>query len=98
MAKKTDDPKVEPKPPALTVKDAPHAPILYFDGVSNFGHNGGVVTLTLGAARYLLDNGEIAHDVVAVGHLRCTIGAAHELREAIDSALLLTMPTGEKAN
>ena len=45
-------------PQKLTVTDVPHAPFIYFEGVSNFGHNHNVLNITLAANRYLLNDGQ----------------------------------------
>ena len=37
MAVETINPPKAPSPPAIDVKDVWHAPIVYFDGVANFG-------------------------------------------------------------
>jgi hypothetical protein len=37
-------------PGAVTVKDALHAPVIYFDGAPNFGCNNGIVNVTLAVA------------------------------------------------
>lgn len=76
-------------PQKLTVTDVPHAPFIYFEGVSNFGHNHNVLNITLAANRYLLNDGQPSGEPTAVAYLRCNVVAAVELRNAIDQALLL---------
>jgi len=74
---------------AVVVIDVPHAPVIYFDGAPNFGNANGVVNVTLAVARHLGTGGEVTTDALAVAHLRCTIQAAVDLRNAIDKALLI---------
>ena len=86
-------------PRTFNVKDIGHAPIVYFDGVTNFGCNNGVVNVTLGANRYLPDSGSgVIGDVIVVSHLRCTVAAAMDLRAALDKALLIGAPTDGQIN
>jgi glutamine amidotransferase-like uncharacterized protein len=85
-------------PAKLTVTDVPHAPFIYFEGVSNFGHTHNVLNVTLAANRYLLTDGEPIAAPVAVAYLRCNVAAAVELRNAIDQALLLGAKTEGQAN
>lgn len=95
MTKQSNVPKAEAQA-GLTVKDAIHAPIVYFDGAPNFGNVNGVVNITLAASRHLADGTNIASDVIAVAYLRCSIQAAIDLRSAIDNALLLgAKPAGQ---
>jgi hypothetical protein len=87
-------------PKAITVGDAVRAPIIYFEAVSTFGHNNGIVNcmLAVGIALPTADGGTSGH-AVSVAHLRCNIPAAVQLRDAIDKALLLAAPAAEgKAN
>lgn len=81
-------------PPArgLDVNDIHHAPFLYFDGASNFGCNNGIVNVTVAAYRYLSEPRGIVGDVIAVAHLRCTLAAAADLRDALDKAIAMATP------
>jgi hypothetical protein len=85
-------------PSKITISDTGLAPFIFFEGAPSFGNNNGVVNITLAANRHLLKDGLVASDVVAVGYLRCNIPAAVELRNAIDSALLLGAKTEGPAN
>lgn len=91
-----------PKTPAVgafDVEDTWHAPIVYFDGVANFGSNNGIVNITLAANRYLANaQGGVTGDVIAVAHLRCNLSAAADLRSALDKALLIGAPTDGQIN
>jgi hypothetical protein len=81
---------------AVTVKDALHAPVIYFDGAPNFGNAQGIVNITLAMGRHLANaNGGVDFDVVAVAHLRCSIPAALDLKNALDGALLLGAPPAD---
>jgi hypothetical protein len=77
----------------LVVADAPHAPFLYFDNAPTLGHLAGLITITLSAQRVLAgEDGKVVADNVAVAYLRCNIPAARSLRDALDKALLASMP------
>jgi hypothetical protein len=94
----TGQPPVRPVRPTLSEIGSAHAPILYFDDVPTFGHGNGVVRLTLEAIRLHTSNlGEVAHDRVAVAHLRMSIPAALALKAAIEGALLLANPVTSEA-
>jgi hypothetical protein len=91
--------KVELAPSAkLTVSDPASAPFIFFEGTPSFGNNNGVVNITLAANRHLLKDGAVSSDAVAVAYLRCNVAAAVELRNALDSALLLGVKTEGQAN
>jgi hypothetical protein len=87
----TDKPnQSEQIPPAkITVSDPGIAPYIFFEGAASFGFLNGIVNVTLAAGRHLLKDGTPISDVVAVAHLRCNVVAATDLRNALDSALLL---------
>ena len=53
--------------------------------------------MTLAATRHLME-GAVASDIVAVGYLRCNIPPAIELRNALDSAILLGTKREGKAH
>ena len=95
MADKPDKPAQVRK---VTITDAGIAPFLFFEGAPNFGFRSGVVNVTLVAARHIIKEGAASSDIVAVAYLRCTIPAAIELRNALDSALLLATKTEGKTN
>jgi hypothetical protein len=96
MAKNPNPSKSKAEPRGVSVKDAMNAPVVYFEGAANFGCNNGIANVTLAAARYLAtDEGGVAMDVIAVAHLRCSISAAADLRNALDSAILLGSPAGD---
>jgi len=94
MARNPSPPKPQQK--NVVVTDNTGAPFIYFDGAPSFGTNGGIVSITLAAAR-LLSAGDrgVAKDIVAVAHLRCSAKAAMDLRNAIDKALLLQAKVSE---
>ncbi|MEZ5844027.1 MAG: hypothetical protein R3D27_09855 [Hyphomicrobiaceae bacterium] len=83
------------KRPLVEIKDPHGAPFLYFDAAPNAGTYQGIICITLAAARRLAKGPNVEVDVVAVGHLRCSMRAARELRQAIDQALLLAAPEPE---
>jgi hypothetical protein len=76
-------------PQKISVSDSNNAPIIFFDGASNFGNFNGIVNVTLAASRHLMTDGQVTSDAVAVAFLRCTSHVAIELRNALDQALLL---------
>jgi hypothetical protein len=71
-----------------------HAPFLYFDGAPTFGHNHGIINITLEALRYMSVANKPTRDRVIVAHLRMSIPAALSLKAAIEGALLLARPAG----
>ena len=93
----------KPKQPAaalLPMSDSgsANAPMIYFENVPTFGHMEGVIRITLTADRIYLGkpNDAIGVDRVVVAHLRSSRASAIKLRDAIDSALLLTNPGGSQ--
>jgi hypothetical protein len=69
------------------IKNAAAAPFIYFDGAPAMGVQNGVVEIEL-VARAVMpkDNGAVYSDMVCVAHLRCSLAAAINLRDAIDRA------------
>jgi hypothetical protein len=47
------------------------------------------VNVTLAAARHLIKDGAPYSDIVSVAYLRCNLGAAIGLRDAVNGAILL---------
>lgn len=94
----TDSPKSEadaPKGGGITVTDPRNAPIIYFDGASNFGVANGVVNVTLALNRHMAKPSGIEVDVIVAAHLRCSITATQGLISALQDALLLAQkPSG----
>jgi hypothetical protein len=89
------DPRTEKVP--VPVSDAPHAPFIFFENAPAFGFMNGVVNITLSANRtYAGPDGAIVNEQIVVAYLRGNIPAALSLRQAIDNALLLAVPTGQK--
>jgi len=69
------------------------APVLYFDDVTNFGCNNGVVNATLVAAVHLPQtDGKIGVTFRVQCLLRTSIPGAVSMREAMKKAILLAMP------
>ena len=97
MADNPDKPE-QVAPAKITVTDTGIAPYIFFEGVPTFGFNNGIVNVTLAATRHLLKEGLPASDVVAVAYLRCSALAAMELRNVLDSALLLAAKTEQTAH
>ncbi len=92
MPDKPDKPE-QFAPAKITVTDTGIAPYIFFEGAPNFGFANGIVNITLAATRHLIKDGAAFSDIVAVAHLRCNPIAALELRNALDSALLLAAKT-----
>lgn len=85
----------EPKP--FIVTDTHHAPVIYFDGVPNFGNNSGIVNLTLVVAKQRLNGPTIDVEVSVATYLKCNLVAARELRDSLDKAILMATPPAEGA-
>ena len=90
-----------PDPPAekvpVPISDTSHAPFIYFENAPAFGFMNGVVNITLSANRtYAGPDGAIVNEQIVVAYLRGNVRAALSLRHAIDNALLLAAPTGQK--
>ena len=88
MPDKPDKPE-QFAPAKITVTDTGIAPHIFFEGAPNFGFANGIVNITLAATRHLIKDGAAFSDIVDVAHRRCNPLAALELRNALDSALLL---------
>jgi hypothetical protein len=74
------------------------APFVYFDGVITHGLNHGVIQLELAAKTVVPDGkGGATSEVVMTAHLRCSVDAAVNLRQAIDHALFLAKRRQKKA-
>jgi hypothetical protein len=65
------------------------APWIYFDGVVNFATYKGIVQIELGANILTPAGAKVA----ITAHLRCGAAGATALRDVIDKALLVGMPT-----
>jgi hypothetical protein len=88
----TDTPAPEER--TIVPIGAPEVPILYFDDCTNFGCNHGIVNATLVTAVYTPQaNGQVGIKFVVQAHLRMSVPAAIGLREALNKALMLAMPT-----
>jgi len=91
------EPAPNSTPPIVPVADVPHAPFIYYEGVSAFGFTNGVINLTLVAGRtWIGPDGNVVNDHVVTAYLRGNVQAALNLKHAIDSALLLAAPTDQK--
>jgi hypothetical protein len=80
--------------PLVSELGSAHAPFLYFEDASAFGHINGIIRVTLEATRLYPEAGEHGAKIerVVVGHLRMNIPAARSLRAALDGALFLATP------
>jgi hypothetical protein len=85
---------VAPGQDDLAVDASANAPIIYFDGASNYGVNNGVANVTLEASRFMLVAGQVVRDRVVVAHLRMSIPAAMNLNAALNGLALLAVPQG----
>jgi hypothetical protein len=76
--------------PTSVIKNAAAAPVVFFDNAPTYGHMNGMIQVTLAAGLLVpkTDN-TVLVEVVAAGHLRCSVAAAVSLREALDGALKL---------
>lgn len=79
--------KASDKPMTL-IKNAATAPVIFVDSAPTYGALNDVVEITL-AARLLMprSDGQVAVELAAQAHLRCSVAGALALRQAIDSAL-----------
>ena len=70
------------------IRDKPRAPIIFFERAPMSGYADGIVSITLGAScPQIRPNGEVRGEAVTTAHLKCSIQAAVNLREAINNAL-----------
>lgn len=73
------------------------APFLYFDAASTYGHLNGVLQMELTA--HSLNPGSAGMVVVqhvVTAHLRCSVAAAINLRDALNQAIEMAQkPTGD---
>ena len=93
----TDNPEPRPEKITIHVSDLPHAPFIFYEGAPAFGFTNGVVNITLSANRNCAGpDGRIVNQQIVVAYLRGNVRAALSLRHAIDNALLLAAPTGQK--
>jgi len=68
-------------------------PVVYFDRAPSVDHTHGVIGITLTTVGYLPNtNGSVVPVASVAAHLKCSMQAAIELRNAINSALLLAQP------
>jgi hypothetical protein len=74
--------------------------LLYFDGVSNYGFNAGIVNMTLEAVRHIdLGEGKSVAERVIVAHLRTSVLGLESIRAALNGIdLLAKKPAGEAKN
>lgn len=72
------------------------APIIHFDTVSAFSQRHGIVSVSLSVniVSEIKDNKAINENFM-IAHLRTSLVGAQLLRDTLDKALLLSMPTGE---
>jgi hypothetical protein len=95
----TDDPNVSPPVEAIPSRAdeisalaSAHAPFLYFDIAPTFGHNQGIVNITLEALRFMTVGQSPTRDRIVVAHLRMSVPAAMTLKAALEGALLMAAP------
>jgi hypothetical protein len=69
-------------------RDKPNAPIIFFERAPLSGYADGIVTITLSTScPESKPSGEVHSEAVTAAHLKCSIQAAANLREAINNAL-----------
>ncbi|MBO9432363.1 hypothetical protein [Sulfitobacter sp. R18_1] len=61
--------------------------LVFFDGVSTYGHANGIIQLDLTATRLTADKSGVTANNMPIGDLRCSITTAIALRDAINHAL-----------
>lgn len=74
------------------------APVIFFDGVPNFGLNNGVLNLTLETLTFSAANGDVTPRRVTVAHLRTSIAALGQLKAALEGLELLSRQPYQGAN
>jgi len=76
------------------------ASVVYFDHAPSIDHAHGVIGITLATVGYLPNGNDPAAMPAAsvAAYLKCSFQAAIELRNAIDSALLLAQPVVNQAH
>jgi hypothetical protein len=79
--------------PQTAISASIHAPFLYFEEATTFGHVNGIIQVTLEATRLYPNPPGVTLERVAVAHLRMNVQAAIALNKAIDGALLLAAPS-----
>jgi hypothetical protein len=74
----------------VSVRDTPHAPIVFFEWAPASGFANGIVSVTLGANcnTQVRSNGEVTTETLVVAHLVQRPGSPN-LRKALDNALSL---------
>jgi hypothetical protein len=73
----------------ISPASAERAPLIYFDGVSCFGHHNGAIQIELAANLLMPVGAGVRVDIIQTGHIRCSPAAAVALREALDKALAM---------
>jgi hypothetical protein len=75
------------------------APFIYTDWIGNYGHNGGVVSFTLEALRYMSVGNKTQRDRVVVAHLRMPLHTLAALKQGIAQIeLMLQQPASTGKN
>jgi hypothetical protein len=65
------------------------APFIYCDGVVTYGFNNGMVQLELAANSLVPEGRGVRTAVLVTAHLRCSPGAANQIRNAIEKAIAM---------
>ena len=86
----------KPKAPSL-ISGSDAAPVIYLDGAIAWGEIGGVIQVET-AMNHLLPNDQdgVKTKVVVTAHLRCSLGAARNLRDALDKAIAMAIPPDKR--
>ncbi len=93
----TDEPKKNQ--PKREWTDDRHAPVVFFDAAPACGLYNGVVGITLAVdlAR-TIEPEEITVSHTVIAYLRTSLTGAMALRESLDKAILMAMPTPSSTN
>jgi hypothetical protein len=85
--------------PQVSVGGSAHAPFLFYDDATAFGHLNGIIQVTLEAVRLYPNSPKegLSLERVVVAHLRMGVPAARALKAAIEGALLLAAPASSEA-
>lgn len=88
-----DNPIPTSDPDFIPVEGLIEAPVIFFEACPTLGNNGGLINIMLAVGLVVpAAGGGVVSRVKAVAHLRMTAGAAANLRDTIDKALLIGVP------
>jgi hypothetical protein len=91
-----NEPKAKTEKKPLSVYGSDAAPVVFFDGAFAWGVNNGVVQIEVATNQMVPaeagPDAKIKIKTVVAAHLRCSLSAAQDLRNALDAALKSVFP------